>query len=222
MHDWIANLFKHPGLLRMGHAQRADDMNLGLGWLYYALGRIVRPQRAVVIGSFRGFVPLVLGKALHDNLEPGEVIFIDPSRVDNFWKDAERVRGYFGSFGLDNVRHFCATTQEFVKTQAYRELGEIGLAFIDGYHSEEQARFDYEAFEALLASRAIVLFHDSMVVREDKIRGPMKVRFFIDELKGNPNLQCLDLPFGVAGLTLVRKHCQESREPLHEWIDGRP
>src|SRR5262245_17284133 len=113
---WITYLFKHSDLHRMGHGQRVEDSNLGLGWLYYALGRILRPRRAVVIGSYRGFVPLILGKSLQDNLEPGEVIFIDPSMVDDFWKDAETIRQYFRSFGLENVRHFRMTTQEFAKT----------------------------------------------------------------------------------------------------------
>src|SRR5262245_880449 len=99
MMDWIARLFEHPDLLRMGHAQRAADLNLGLGWLYYSLARMVRPRTAVAIGSYRGFVPLVLGKALADNLEPGEVVFIDPSFVDDFWKDAENVAAHFARFG---------------------------------------------------------------------------------------------------------------------------
>ena len=108
---WIARLFESPGLLSMGHNQRADDLNLGLGWLYYALGRTVRPRRAVVIGSYRGFVPLVLAKALRDNREPGEVTFIDPSLVDDFWKDPETTRAYFRGFDLENIRHFGMTTQ---------------------------------------------------------------------------------------------------------------
>ena len=43
MQDWIDNLFQEPKLLRMGHSQRLDDLNLGLGWLYYGLVRIARP-----------------------------------------------------------------------------------------------------------------------------------------------------------------------------------
>jgi len=67
----------------------------GLAGFIMRLGRISRPQRVVVIGSFRGFVPLVLARAMRDNLEPGEVIFIDPSLADDFWKDPETVRSYF-------------------------------------------------------------------------------------------------------------------------------
>jgi predicted O-methyltransferase YrrM len=227
MDSWISFLFEQPDLRRMGHGQRTEDRNLGLGWLYYAIGRIVRPRRAVVIGSYRGFVPLVIGKALQDNLEPGEVMFVEPSRVDSFWEDPESVRRHFREFGVENVRHFRATTQEFVETEAYRTLGEVGLVFIDGYHSEEQARFDYEAFERLVGPRGFVLFHDSMVVRPDKVYGEakayeMRVKYFLDELKKDPGLQVMDWPFGVAGLTLVRKLDPHAPEPRREWIEGRP
>jgi predicted O-methyltransferase YrrM len=206
---WLGHFFEHPDLLRMGHDQRAEDRNLGLGWLYYALGRVLRPRKALVIGSYRGFVPLVLGKAVSDNLEAGEITFIDPSLVDDFWTDEETTRRYFRSFGVENVRHFRMTTQQFVESAAYRELGQLELVFIDGYHSEEQARFDYSAFEGLLAPRGLVLFHDSMVSARSPIYGPgreydIRVKEFVDELKRDPKLQLLDLPFGT-GLTVLRK-----------------
>ncbi len=210
----------------MGHNQRADDASLGLGWLYYALGRILHPRAAVVIGSYRGFVPLLLGRACGDSVERGEVTFIDPSLVDDFWKKPDEVRAYFRSFGIENVRHFAMTTQQFVETDAYRDLGAVGLVFIDGYHSAEQARFDYEAFEPLLAPRGIVLLHDSMVVRRSQIYGAdrafeIRVRDFIDELKRDPRLQIFDLPFGT-GVTLVRKLDAASAEPLLEGLQARP
>lgn len=227
MKPWISKLFEQSDLLRMGHGQRAEDLNLGLGWLYYALGRVLRPRHAVVIGSHRGFVPLVLGKALQDNLEPGDVTFIDPSMVDSFWDDPGTVRRYFSGHGLENIRHFRMTTQEFVRTEAYGALGEVGLVFIDGHHTEEQARFDYAAFEGMLGPRGFALFHDSMVVRDDKVYGAerayeMRVKYFVDQLKTDPALQVMDWPFGVSGLTLVRKLDPNAPDPLREWIEGRP
>ena len=222
---WIARLYDHPGLLSMGHNQRAPDLNLGLGWLYYALGRFVHPRRAVVIGSYRGFVPILLGKAFRDNGEPGRVTFVDPSMVDDFWKDPEATRAHFGSFGLDNVRHFPMTTQAFVETAEYRSLEEIGILFVDGYHTAEQARFDFRAFEGKLAPRGFALFHDSLVARRSEIYGPgraydMRVRDFVDELKRNPGLQVLDVPYGT-GLTLVRKLGDPLPEPLLEGREAR-
>ena len=227
MDQWIAHLFERSDLLRMGHSQRAEDRNLGLGWLYYAMGRIVRPASVVVIGSYRGFVPLMFARALQDNTEHGEVTFIDPSMADPFWTNPEEVERYFAEYDVTNVHHFQLTTQQFVETDAYRALGEVGLVFIDGYHTEEQARFDYCAFESKLAPRGFVLFHDSMVVRDDKVYGAdkayeMRVKYFVDQLKRNPLLQVMDWPFGVSGLTLVRKLDPGAPDPLHDWIEGRP
>ena len=110
----------------------------------------LRPKQVVIIGSYRGFVPLVLGKALADNLNGGQVIFIDPSFVDDFWKDAQSVRAHFALFDVMNIEHYLMTTQQFTQSEAYRSLNRLGMVFVDGYHSEEQARFDYEAFEGIL------------------------------------------------------------------------
>ena len=212
MNDWIARLLAEPDLLRMGHWQRSEDLNLGMGWLYYGLVRLIRPRTVVVIGSYRGFVPLVFAQALADNAEGGSVYFIDPSLVDDFWKDPDRVRRHFESFGVTNIRHFLMTTQQFVETVDYHSLTDVGIAFIDGYHTEEQARFDYEAFENLITPDGMSLFHDSIRVSTVQIYGPerayeRRVKFFIDQLKQNPALQVFDLPFSP-GLTFVRK-CED-------------
>jgi len=222
---WIAHLFESPNLLRMGHNQRSEDLNLGLGWLYYGLARLVHPRHAVVIGSFRGFVPMLVGRACQDNLERGEVTFIDPSMVDDFWMNAGEVETYFQEHGIDNIRLFRMTTQEFVETDHYRGLDEIGLLFIDGFHSAQQARIDYESFVDRLGPRAVVMFHDSMIERPSHIYGEDKpynieVRKFLDELKRQEDLQVFDLPYGT-GLTLVRRFEPGYDEPLIEGIQGR-
>jgi predicted O-methyltransferase YrrM len=207
--EWVSKLLSDSELRRMGHGQRLADRNLGLGWLYYALARAMRPATVVVIGSYRGFVPLVLSRALADNLEPGQVHFIDPSQVDDFWKDASRVAQHFAAYGANNIRHFLMTTQQFVASDAYRALPAVDMLFIDGYHSREQARFDYEAFAPRLTAGGLVLFHDSVQVMTSRIYGPdriyeIRVKEFIDELKQDRGLQVLDLPF-AQGVTLVRR-----------------
>jgi predicted O-methyltransferase YrrM len=222
---WIARLYAYPGMLRMGHNQCAEDLNLGLGWIYYGLARLARPARAVVIGSWRGFVPMVIARACQDNRDPGAVTFIDPSLVDEFWKDPAATDAHFRSFGLGNVRHHLATTQQFVATDDYRRVADVGLLFIDGYHTAEQARFDYRAFEEKLAPRALVLFHDSMGRRKSGIYGmdrayDVSVREFMAELRQVAGLQLLDLPFGT-GLTIMRKVDPHGDEPLLEGREER-
>src|SRR5262249_18778552 len=131
--DWVAKMFAAvPALAQMGHHQTIEDSNLGLGWIYYGLARTIRPKTVVVIGSYRGFAPLVLGRALKENLNGGRVIFLDPSLVDDFWKEPEAVRKHFARFGVTNIQHFLMTTQQFSQSNAYRSLDEVGMVFVDG------------------------------------------------------------------------------------------
>jgi predicted O-methyltransferase YrrM len=209
MDEWIARLFQDPEMLRMGHCQRAEDRNLGMGWIYYGLGRLLRPARVVVIGSYRGFTPLVFGKALADNGDGGQVWFIDPSLADGFWSDPAGVAEHFASYDIDNVRHFRMTTQEFAASEHYRTLGDVDLLHVDGWHTEEQAEFDFNVFAPKLTAASITLFHDSVGMEVSPMYGAERaytctVRLFMDRLKRRPDLQVLDLPLGP-GLTLVRK-----------------
>lgn len=208
MDEFVQRLLADPEMLRMGHAQRKEDHNLGLGWIYYALGRVLRPAKAVCIGSWRGFVPSVMAKSLLDNTEESELWFIDPSLADGFWSEPEQVKAYFSGLGLPNIRHFRYTTQDFVHTEAYRQLSNVGFLMVDGFHSAEQARFDYLAFLDKLDEQAIVMFHDSAGLHESKIYGKDKpyvhtVCHFMDKLAQTPGLETFTLPF-ARGVTLVR------------------
>lgn len=199
-------------MTQMGHGQRAEDANLGLGALYHGLARALRPARAVVIGSWRGFVPIVLAKALSENLEGGEVVFIDPSMVDDFWRDASRVKSWFDRFDIVNIRHYCLTTQEFAQTQDYANLGPVGLLYVDGMHTFEQARIDFECFRNKLTPEAVVLFHDSARVRSSSIYGTdrpyeHRVKDYMEVLRLDPGLEVLSLPV-ADGVTLVRQRDQ--------------
>ena len=208
MQDWIHRLFDHPDMLGMGHGQSAPDGNLGLGWLYYSLVRANRTQNAVVIGSYRGFVPLVIGKAMQDN-GGGAVHFIDPSLVDGFWTKPDCVQQHFQDFGVDGIRHHLATTQDFVKSDAFTALPEIGLLFVDGFHTDEFAKFDHDAFSEKLTEDAMVLFHDSVRERTSRIYGDDKpyvhtVCRYMDELRKDPTYEVLTFP-KADGLTLVKR-----------------
>ena len=216
--EFIRQLFSDSNMLRMGHLQRLDDLNLGLGWIYYALARIIRPSRAVVIGSYRGFAPSVIAKSLSDNTEGGDVVFIDPSYADDFWADPAKVETHFRQLGTPNVRHYRTTTQDFMATKAYAELSGVGLLMIDGLHTAEQARLDYLAFLDKLAANAVVLFHDSVRRKVSRIYGKdnpytHSVCRFMERLKETPGLELFTLDFG-SGVTLVRGR-PESLDRIH-------
>jgi predicted O-methyltransferase YrrM len=204
---WIRQLFSDTALTGMGHAQRVDDLNLGLGWIYYGLARVACPQRVVVIGSYRGFAPMVFARALADNSEGGRVTFIDPSMVDEFWCDSARVQAHFAAHGIDNIDHYCMTTQQFVESAAWKGVGEIGILMVDGFHSEEQARFDHQAFAPQLGD-GYALFHDSVRERLSRIYDADNpylhtVKRYMDALRRDPAWEVLTLPYGD-GLCMVR------------------
>lgn len=206
--DWIERLLAEPELCKMGHGQSAANADLGLGWLYYALARLQRPRLAVCIGSWRGFVPLLLGKALQDARQDGRVLFIDPSLVDDFWREPARTQAWFARFGVHNVEHHAQTTQDFVRSPRHAGLGPVGLLFVDGMHTAEQARFDHEAFAPLLEAGAPVLFHDGVRRRISRCYGPGReyehtVVDYIDELRRRPELEVCTVEQG-SGVVLVR------------------
>jgi hypothetical protein len=227
MEEWIRKLLDCEGIVGMGHGERVDDANLGLGWIYYALARALRPAVSVVIGSYRGFAPAVIGKGVLDNNENGRVLFIDPSYVDAFWKDPSRVATYFRVFGLANVEHFCLTTQQFVKSDTYLSLHDVGLVFIDGYHSYEQVKFDFDGFWHKLAPSGVMLLHDSRYVSFSTIYGPARryerqVPIFLEELRKRKHIQTFDIPID-AGISIISRRSRPAlmrvlRQSFRQWL----
>lgn len=198
-------ILSHPELTKMGHAQSPN--NLGLGWFYYAIARLIEPKVTVVIGSYRGFVPIILGQVSN------KTHFIDPSLVDDFWKQPQQE--YFKKFGA-NVEHFLGTTQEFVRTDEYKRLTQVDLLFVDGMHTKEQAKFDYEAFERFFDNKSVALFHDSVRIRQSKIYGEPythTVKEYMDDLKKDKSLQVLFLPYGD-GITMVCSNYDSNYHPF--------
>lgn len=190
----------------MGHGEDQQTGDLGLGWLYYGLTRALRPSLAVVIGSWRGFVPMLIGQALQDCSPDGRLLFIDPSLVDDHW--ANNVSSYFAGFGIHCITHFKQTSEEFLEKNPLSP-GDVDLLFIDGYHSYEQCKLEYEGFGALLSTKALTLFHDSTSRITSGMYGPNAqykhtVWKYIDELRLKPGIEVLNLDI-AQGVAVVQR-----------------
>ncbi len=178
----------------------------GLGdsaWLLYGLARSLKPKVCVEIGSARGKSACAVGLALRRN-GGGKLYAIDPHSVTT-WNDTNSV----DSFAIisENLRQ--AGVTEFVeivrKTSGAAAKGwdkKIDLIFIDGDHSYEGVKADWELFLPHLNEFGVVIFHDTLWdLRPDgqHDRADMGVPRFVEELRaaGYPVIT-IDQNFGVS------------------------
>jgi len=209
----LAEILRHAKPL--GHREEPSTLNLGFGFLYYSLVRMLRPRHVVVIGSGYGFSVVCLALGLKDNGD-GAVSFVDPSYSlfrhgplrtvggASNWDDPQGVRAHFARFGVaDLVTHFKMTSAEFFGRYPAAGLPDIDLAFIDGNHSYEDVRHDFLAALGCMRRNAYMLLHDTNIyVREFVGHAGVKRRLKVVE-RERDRFQVVDFPF-ASGVALVR------------------
>jgi predicted O-methyltransferase YrrM len=182
------------------------DFRSGLGdsaWILYGLARSIKPEVCVEIGSARGKSACFVGMALCDNRR-GRLYAIDPhTRTD--WNDRDSV----DSYGFFNANIRAAQLTRYVEVirktseEAARDWDRpIDLIFIDGDHTYEGVRRDWELFSPFLSRFGVAIFHDTTWHID---RGPagidekMGVPRMVDELRreGYPVIT-IDRDYGVS------------------------
>ncbi len=166
------------------------DFRSGLGdsaWLLYGLCRSMKPSVCVEIGSARGKSAWLVGKALKEN-GSGRLYAIDPHIRTN-WNDSESVDTYelmrvnLERLGVQDV----VTIVRKTSIEALAGWSEpIDLMFIDGDHSYEGVKADWEGFKPFMKSFGLVIFHDTLwELKPDPrlYRADMGVPRFVDDLR---------------------------------------
>jgi predicted O-methyltransferase YrrM len=200
--ELVTNMLR--GLTPLGHHEGSVEegtnrFDLGLGLIYYALTRVLKPRKVVVVGSLRGFSVVCIALALEDN-DLGKIDFIDAAKVDGFWKDKQNVQRHFAKFGvLNRVAVNVMTTAAYLAKKQHSEPS-VDLLFIDGDHTKEGVRFDHESLGRLVMPGGYIAFHDSYAA------GVGFTEWEVADYLGS--LQCLyeilTLEVGQ-GLTILRK-----------------
>jgi predicted O-methyltransferase YrrM len=166
------------------------DFRSGLGdsaLVLYGLCRSMKPKVCVEIGSARGKSACYVGTALKEN-GTGHLYAIDPHTKTN-WNDAESVDTY--EIMRDNLNKFrlqdVVTMVRKTSSETLNEWTEkIDLIFIDGDHSYEGVKADWEGFRPHLNKFGLVVFHDTLWdLRPDPkwARSDMGVPRFVEELR---------------------------------------
>ena len=193
----------------------ATDLHLGDGLVLYALIQHMRAKNCICIGSGGGFIPRLMTQARKDLYEQG--IFTGNPGIS--WGDigvtyvVDACNGIGGPNDLERENSFFRTVFQprFIKStseEAYYNffvLQDIkaDILFIDGDHSYEGVKKDFDLYSQLLSPKGIVILHDtdadyesSLIVSEDAAKdhhrfdGPSKL---VKELQENPEWNLVNL-----------------------------
>jgi predicted O-methyltransferase YrrM len=148
---------------RLGHLPRAADAPPGLleereGICLYVLGRrAAEIGKIVEIGAFKGRSTWYLAHALEAAQSPHHVVSIDPH--------LERTRDEFErGVAAGGLAHRIESHVAYSHELADRIAGPIGLLWIDGDHSYDAVRRDFDDWFPLLAPGGWLAFHDTVDV----------------------------------------------------------
>lgn len=198
------------GLLYAG----LDNITLqsGLGdssYILYGLVKSAKPGVVVEIGSARGRSTCFMGLALKQN-GSGKLYAIDPHTKTD-WNDEDSIDTY--DTLVENIRNLKLQDQVEILRQTSDEAARdwdvpIDILFIDGDHSYDGAKRDWNLFSPFVQQFGCVIFHDTLWdLKPDPryARPDMGVPRLVEELResGYPVIT-IDRDFGVSLVQPVR------------------
>jgi hypothetical protein len=209
--------------------------HMGDGLMVYSLIYQMRSKTCVCIGSGGGYIPRIMTQARID-LHKQKIFEGNP---DYNWGDigatylVDACNGIGGPTNLEDENSFFRTTfyPRFIKStsvDAYynffvRQDIKIDLLFIDGNHSYEGVKTDFELYSKLLSDNGIIVIHDTdsnyeetLIISEDnkkdhdRFDGPSKL---IKELQESSewnlinlfNFRILDDKPSSSGITILNR-----------------
>jgi hypothetical protein len=213
----------------------ANDYHMGDGIIVYSIIQHMRFKNCVCIGSGGGFIPRIMTQARIDLYK--QEIFEGNS--DYNWGDigttyvVDACNGIGGPTDIENEDSFYRKNfwPRFIKEtseNAYynffvRQDIKIDLLFIDGDHSYEGVKKDFDLYSKILNDNGIIIIHDTdsdyektLVISEDekkdfhKFDGPSKL---INELQQSAEWNLINMfNFRIfstkptsSGITIINK-----------------
>jgi len=163
---------------------------LGYGWVHYSLIRLLNPKNVLCVGSKWGFIPAICALACCDNGK-GVVDFVDAAYDIKdyegpgehwggvgFWKKCDPEK-YFGKFGLQkNISLLVMKSKEYADKNKSKKYGYV---HIDGDHSYEGVKLDFELFWPRVEKGGFLAIHD--IGSPDKDGNVYGTRKFWEEIK---------------------------------------
>lgn len=213
----------------------ATKEHMGDGLIVYSLIQHMRAKNCVCIGSGGGYIPRIMTQARMDLHTQG----MFEGNGDFNWGDigatylVDACNGVGGPNDLDDKKSFFrkhfhprfikSTSEEAYYDFFVRQNIKIDVLFIDGDHSYEGVKKDFELYSKLLSDNGIIIIHDTdgnyeetFIISEDtkethhRFDGPSK---FIKELQENTewnlvnlfNFRILNTKPSSSGITVVNR-----------------
>lgn len=213
----------------------ATENHMGDGLIVYSIIQHMRFKNCVCIGSGGGYIPRILTQARIDLHKQG----IFEGNGDYNWGDigatyvVDACNGIGGPTDIENEDSFYRKTfyPRFIKDTSdnafynffIRQDIKIDLLFIDGDHSYEGVKKDFDLYSTILNDNGIIIIHDTdseyektLIVSEDakkdyhSFNGPAN---FIKELEKNSdwnlinlfNFRILSTKPSSSGITIINR-----------------
>lgn len=142
-----------------------ENGDLGLGHIHYSLIINSKPKKILCIGSQKGFIPAICALACKHNRK-GSVDFVDAGYDQDapqswsgigFWKKVD-LNEHFSFIGVKKyINCFIMTNEKFADKFPQKKYDYV---YIDGDHSYQGVKLDYELFWSRLRSGGMMFFHD--------------------------------------------------------------
>lgn len=193
----------------------ATSEHMGDGLIVYSIIQHMRAKNCVCIGSGGGYIPRIMTQArldLHkqhifngDNSpnwgDIGNTYVVDACNGVGGHNDLEDETSYYRT--VFNPRFIKATSYDAFYDFFIRQDIKIDVLFIDGDHSYEGVKQDFDLYSTILSDKGIIMLHDTdaeyeetFIVSEDakkdhyRFDGPSKL---IKELQENPDWNLINL-----------------------------
>jgi len=193
----------------------ATSEHMGDGIMVYSTIQHMRAKNCVCIGSGGGYIPRIITQARIDLHKQN----IFNGNNDFNWGDigttyvVDACNGVGGYNDLENEHSFLRKVfvPRFIKSTSVdafydffiRQDIKIDFLFIDGDHSYEGVKKDFELYSTILSEKGIIMLHDTdgeyeetFIVSEDakkdhyRFDGPSKL---VKELQDNPEWNLINL-----------------------------
>jgi len=198
-----------------GHNEKARNLNLGFGFIYYGVARAIRPRHAVVIGSGYGFSVVCLALAMKDN-GVGSLTFVDPAYSltkdgplktmggRGTWSSEAAVQDHFRRFGVEHlVTHYKMRNDEFFPSYSDFGLPPVDLGFIDGNHAYEAVKYDFVNMLERSRKNTYIFLHDTNIYVREFLHHAGVMRWMKLLRKERNAFEVINFPFS-SGVALVR------------------